>query len=595
MMHTNIMTLKRTNNCGELREKDIGKRVTLMGWVNRRRDHGGVIFADLRDRWGITQVVFNPEKNPDAHNLAEQIRNEWVVGISGVVEARPEGMINPKMDTGMIEVMCNKIEIYGPAETPPFMVEENTDASEEIRLKYRYIDLRRPDMQQNLILRHRITRVMRKTLSDMDFLEIETPFLMKSTPEGARDYLVPSRVNRGTFYALPQSPQTYKQILMVSGFDRYFQIVKCFRDEDLRSDRQPEFTQLDLEMTFVDEDDIFHVIECVVTEVFKEIFGIESGLSFPRMTYKEAINRYGIDKPDMRFGLELVDLSSVFEDCSFKVFRSVLEEGGVVKSINIKGCAVYSRKQIDDLITMSQEFGAGGMAWMKITEKGPESSIVKFFDEGILGKIMDTMKTEAGDLLIFMADQENIVHQVLSSIRNHLGNEIGLIKPDEYSFLWVTDFPLFEYSVEKKRLVSTHHPFTMPAVEDIPLLDTDPLNVRSRSYDLVLNGNEVVSGSIRIHDRELQKHVFEILGMEDEEATEKFGFLLDAFKYGAPPHGGIALGLDRFVMILAGRNTIRDVIAFPKTGNAVSLMDGTPSEVDAEQLSELGLKIIKIK
>ncbi len=593
-MKTDIMTLERTHNCGELRESDIGKRVTLMGWVNRRRDHGGVIFVDLRDRWGITQVVFNPEKHPDSHRTAEKMRNEWVIGVSGIVEARPEGMINPKMDTGVIDVFCDSIEIYSSAKTPPFMIEEDTSASEELRLKYRYLDLRRADMQRNLILRHRTAQVIRRILSEMGFIEIETPALMKSTPEGARDYLVPSRLHHGKFYALPQSPQTYKQILMVSGFDRYFQIVKCFRDEDLRADRQPEFTQLDIEMTFVNEEDIFRVVERVVTETFREILGMKVVPEFPRMTYDTVMEHYGVDKPDTRFGLEIVDLGDILETCTFRVFRDTLDRRGHVKGINVKACSGYSRKQIDDLIKLAQELGAGGLAWIKVTEKGPESSIVKFFSEDILEHIIKKMKAEAGDLLIFIADEKEIVNRVLASLRIHLGNELGLIKTDEYSFLWVTDFPLFDVSQEDGKIVSAHHPFTMPHVEDLSHLEKEPFKVRSRAYDLILNGCEVFSGSIRIHDSSLQRRIFKILGIDEKESAKKFGFLLEAFEYGAPPHGGIAMGFDRFTMILAGCQTIRDMIAFPKTGNAVSLMEGTPAEVDKEQLVELGLKLRKI-
>jgi len=587
------LRLKRTNNNGEFRISDKGKEVILSGWVHRRRDHGGVIFVDLRDRWGLTQVVFNPEHNPESHAIAEKIRPEWVISVHGVIRPRMEGMTNPKLATGEIEVICDDIEILSKSRPIPFPLDEYIEVGEEIRLKYRYLDLRHEEIQQNIIFRSNVAATIRNYLLKNDFLEIETPFFMKSTPEGARDFLVPSRNFFGKFYALPQSPQIYKQLLMISGFDRYFQITKCFRDEDLRKDRQPEFTQIDLEMSFVDEEDVLEIIERLVVEIFDKTMNIRFGMKLPRLTYAEAMKRYGVDKPDTRFGLELVDVRSVFSQCEFTVFRSILEKGGSIKSINIKGGASLSRSQIDGLISYAQEQGAGGMAWMKMTDRGLESSIVKFFDSGIQKALIEKMDAKSGDLLIFVADKINVVNKTLGAIRLKLGYDLKLIDESRFDVLFVTEFPLFELNEESGGLVSLHHPFTAPVEEDIPFLDSDPQKVRSRAYDLVINGTEIASGSIRIHDSSMQMRMLEKLGYSMKEARERFGFLLKAFEYGPPPHGGVAFGFDRFIMLLRGASSIRDVIAFPKTNQAISLMDDTPSEVTKEQLMELGLKIRK--
>ena len=587
------MRLKRTRNNSELRLSDVSKKVTLSGWVHRRRDHGGVIFIDLRDRWGLTQVVFNPEKHAEAHKIAEQVRPEWVISVGGTVDPRMEGMTNPKLDTGEIEVTCDDIEVLSKSKPIPFPLDEYRDVGEETRLKYRYLDLRREDIQQNLIFRSKAASIVRNYLTGTDFVEIETPFLMKSTPEGARDFLVPSRRTFGEFYALPQSPQLYKQLLMISGFDRYFQIIKCFRDEDLRKDRQPEFTQIDIEMSFVEEEDVLNLIEDLVTEIFDKAMGITFDQKIPRMTYAEAMDTYGIDKPDTRFGLELVNLNDILADCDFKVFKNVIESGGLIKSINVKGGASMSRSQIDGLIAYSQQQGAGGMAWMKFTEGGLESNIVKFFSESIQSALIERMEAVPGDLLIFIADRPDIANKTLGALRLKLGEDLGLIDTSKFDVLFVTEFPLFERDEESGGIAPMHHPFTSPVGEDIPLLDTEPLKVRSRAYDLVINGNEIASGSIRIHDTDLQLAMLKKLGISDDEAEEKFGFLLKALEYGAPPHGGCAFGFDRFIMLLRGAASIREVIAFPKTNQGISLMDNTPSEVSREQLIELGLNIRK--
>lgn len=587
------MRLKRTNNNGEFRISDKGKEVVLSGWVHRRRDHGGVIFVDLRDRWGLTQVVFNPEHNPEGHGIAEQIRPEWVISVHGVVRPRMEGMANPKLATGEIEVICDDIEIHSKSRPVPFPIDEYKEVGEEIRLKYRYLDLRRKEIQENLIIRSTVAAITRNYFLGNKFVEIETPFFVRSTPEGARDFLVPSRKFSGKFYALPQSPQLYKQLLMISGFDRYFQITKCFRDEDLRKDRQPEFTQIDFEMSFVDEEDVFEIIEGLVIEIFDKAMNIKFSEKLPRLTYDEAMNRYGIDKPDTRFGLELVGVGDVFSQCEFTVFRSVLENGGLIKSINIKGGASLSRSQIDGLISYAQEQGAGGMAWMKMTDKCLESSIVKFFDSGIQRALIEKMDAKSGDLLVFVADKQNVVNKTLGAIRLKLGSDLKLIDESRFDVLFVTEFPLLELDEETGKLVSLHHPFTSPVEKDIPFLDTEPEKVRSRAYDLVINGIEIASGSIRIHDSDLQMLMLEKLGFSKKEAQEKFGFLLKALEFGPPPHGGAAFGFDRFIMLLRGTSSIRDVIAFPKTNQAISLVDDTPSEVTREQLIELGLKLRK--
>lgn len=587
------MRLKRTNNNGELRLSDNGKEVVLSGWVHHRRDHGGLIFVDLRDRWGLTQVVFNPERNKKAHAAAEHIRSEWVISVRGMVEPRMEGMANPKLATGEIEIVVDELEVLSKSKPLPFPLDEYKDVGEETRLKYRYLDLRREDIQQNLIFRSKVAEVTRNYFWGREFVEVETPFLMRSTPEGARDFLVPARRFFGKFYALPQSPQIYKQLLMVSGFDRYFQITRCFRDEDLRKDRQPEFTQIDFEMSFVDEEDIFGIIEGLVIDIFSKAMNMTIEPKFRRLTYEDAMNRYGVDKPDTRFGLEMVDVSDLFEKSDFKVFRSVVENSGIVKSINVRGGASMTRSQIDALIPFAQAQGAGGMAWIKATENGLESSIVKFLDDGCRAALTERMEAKPGDLLIFVADRKTIANRALGALRLKLGEDLGLIDYSKFDILFVTEFPLFEMDEENKKLTFTHHMFTAPVEEDLKYLETDPLRIRSRAYDLVINGTEIVSGSIRIHDHDMQMRMFNRLGISEEDARGKFGFLMTAFDYGPPPHGGAAFGFDRFVMLLRGATSIREVIAFPKTNQGVSLMDEAPSEVDAEQLNALGLRIRK--
>ncbi len=583
---------KRTHNCGELRIENVGEEVCLMGWVGKRRDHGGVIFVDLRDRYGITQVVFRPDLEAETHAVAETIRNEFVLAIKGRVEPRPEGMANPKLPTGTIDIECSDLRLLNEADTPPFAIEPEIDVNEELRLRYRYLDLRRPDMQQALFLRHNAAQETRKYLIAQSFLEIETPFLMKSTPEGARDYLVPSRVQRGSFYALPQSPQTYKQLLMIAGYDRYFQIVRCFRDEDLRGDRQPEFTQIDIEMAFVTEADVMQLAEGLTRHLFEHVIGIDIPSPIPQMNYREAINRFGTDRPDTRFGLEIVDISKAALVSEFRVFRSVIDSGGQVRAINARGCANYSRKQIDDLTAFVAKHGAKGLAWIKVTDQGLESSIVKFFPDQAQQMLRESLDAQTGDLLLFVADQPAVVANALSNLRLELARQQDLMETGDFSFLWVTQFPLLEFDDDEKRYVACHHPFTSPMEADLDQLETTPGDVRARAYDLVLNGNEIAGGSIRIHHRETQERVFRMLGISERESREKFGFLLDAFRYGAPPHGGIAFGYDRLVALMSGKAFIRDVIPFPKTNTAASLMDGAPSTVDAAQLRELGLRLL---
>lgn len=583
--------LRRTHYCAGLTAKNIGEEVVLTGWVQRRRDHGGVIFVDLRDRQGLTQVVFSPEVNAHVHEKAHQLRSEYVLAVKGKVAARLEGTVNPNLATGEIEVMVEELKILNESKTPPFMIEDNIDIAENLRLKYRFLDLRRPSVAKALILRHNITAATREYLNNHGFIDIETPMLTKSTPEGARDYLVPSRVNAGSFYALPQSPQLFKQILMVAGYDRYYQIVKCFRDEDLRADRQPEFTQIDMEMSFVDREDVMALTEGLMKHLLREVHGVDLTDDFPVMTYDEAESRYGLDKPDIRFGLQHIDLSDIMDGCGFKVFADAVSKGGIVKAINVKGGATFSRKDLDDLTAYVGNYGAKGMAWIKITEEGWQSPIVKFFKDEEIEKIKERTGAETGDLLLFGGDKKNVVNESLGMLRNELAKRLGLIKDDSYSFLWVVDFPLLEYDGQTRRHAAIHHPFTAPLDEEVALLESEPAKVRSKAYDLVLNGSEVGGGSIRIHDQKLQRRIFNLLNISDEEAKAKFGFLLDALDYGAPPHGGLALGLDRLAMIMSGSDSIRDVIAFPKTQKASCLMTDAPSPVQAEQLTELNISL----
>jgi aspartyl-tRNA synthetase len=579
-------------HCGLLRKTDAGKVVTLCGWVHRRRDHGGLIFVDLRDRSGLVQVVFDPETSRENFALAEKLRSEFCVRITGEVSIRPEGLENKEIATGDIEVKAQKLEILSQSQVLPFAVDTRVDVDENVRLKYRYLDLRREELQKNLVLRHNITKAVRDFLDNDGFLEIETPMLTKSTPEGARDYLVPSRVNPGSFYALPQSPQIFKQLLMVSGFEKYFQIARCFRDEDLRKDRQPEFTQIDIEMSFIDEEDIYDLIERMFVYVFDKVLGIKLDAPFPRMPYAEAMERFGSDKPDTRFGMELVDLSDIARECGFKVFRDAVENGGQVKGLLVKGCADYTRKQLDDLTLLAQELGAKGLAYILYKEDEVKSPIVKFFSEEEIGRILERMNAEKGDLILFVADKKEVVAAVLGRLRLDLGEALGLIPHDKMNFLWIVDWPLLEWDSDEKRYVAVHHPFTSPKSPDF---DKDPGNALAKAYDLVLNGVELGGGSIRIHDAEVQSRLFRTLGISDEEAEEKFGFLLKAFKFGPPPHGGIAFGLDRMIWLLAGADSIRDVIAFPKTQKATCLLTEAPSSVDPRQLRELHIASTVVK
>lgn len=583
-------TMRRTHTCNQLSPDFVEQEVILMGWVLRRRDHGGVIFIDLRDRWGITQIVFNPEFNEQVHLKAHQLRSEWVLAVRGTVFRRPDDMANPKLATGGIEVLVNELRILNTSDTPPFPLDEDTEVSDNLRLQYRYLDLRRPEIADNMIMRHKAVQAVRAYLNDNDFLDIETPMLTRSTPEGARDYLVPSRVNPGKFYALPQSPQLFKQLLMMAGMDRYYQIVKCFRDEDLRADRQPEFTQIDMEFSFVGEEDIIEVTEGMIQAVFKSAAGINVQPPFRHMTYAEAMLRYGTDRPDTRFDLELVDLTDTLKDCKFKVFRSAIDSNGSVKAINAKGCAAFSRKDLDNLTEFAGRFGARGMAWIKIKDDEWQSPITKFFSKDEVEKMGAALNAEPGDLILFGADKTQVVHQVLSELRLELARRLKLVPEGVYEFVWITDFPLVEYDDGEKRFTALHHPFTAPQEDQINLLDTEPEKVNSRAYDLVLNGNEIGGGSIRIHQTELQKKMFSVLGIGAEEAEEKFGFLLRALELGAPPHGGIAFGLDRLMMILTGSSSIRDVIAFPKTQKATCPLTDAPASVARKQLTELSLR-----
>ena len=594
MTADNLGPMRRTHHCRELSIDDVGQEVVLMGWVQRRRDHGGVIFVDLRDREGITQVVFNPEISAAVHDKAQALRNEFVIGVRGKVDPRPEGMINPNLVTGAIEVLVTELKILNPAQTPPFMIEDGVDASETIRLKHRHLDLRRPELQQNILLRHRAAQAVRRYLDDNGFIDVETPVLTKSTPEGARDYLVPSRVTPGTFYALPQSPQIFKQLLMISGFDRYYQIVKCFRDEDLRADRQPEFTQIDIEMSFVGEEDIMEMTEGLMAVIFESVAGIDLARPFPRLTYDEAVGRYGLDKPDTRFGLELTEVSDIVGGSGFKVFASAVAKGGIVKALNAKGCADFSRKEIDDLTEFVSVYRAKGMAWIKIKPDGSwQSPIAKFFTDAEHQALAERLDLAPGDIVFFLADSPRIVNDGLGYLRNHLGQRLGLIDEKQFNFVWVTEFPMVEYDETEKRYQALHHPFTAPLEDQLEALASEPLKAKSRAYDLVLNGSEVGGGSIRIHNTDVQKKVFAALGLAPEDYEEKFGFLLNALESGAPPHGGIAFGFDRLVAILCGCSSIRDVIAFPKTQRAACLLTAAPSEAGPAQLDELGIRIRK--
>jgi len=589
------MKIKRTDYCGCLDKNSIGSRVSLCGWVQRRRDHGGLIFIDLRDRSGIVQIVFDREKcDADVFSLAESLRSEYVIGIKGEVVPRAEETVNPKMPTGEIEVKAELLEVFNASLTPPFYIEDGIDVDENLRLKYRYLDLRRPEMTGNLIIRHRAAMTVREYLDKNGFLEIETPMLIRSTPEGARDFLVPSRTVPGNFFALPQSPQLFKQLLMVSGMERYFQIVRCFRDEDLRADRQPEFTQIDIELAFTDEEEIQAVIEGMIKDLFKVCLGADLALPFPRMTYKEAITRYGTDKPDLRFGLELVDVTDIISNSGFNVFRQAAASGGVVRGLRVPGCASYSRKDMDDLTMMARQWGAKGLAWIAVSEGEVRSPIAKFLGQDELSSLVEKMGAKQGDLLLFVADREKTAAEVLGRLRTLFGQRLSLIPKNRFELVWITEFPLVSYDEEAGRHVANHHPFTSPVEEDIPLMETEPLQVRARAYDLVLNGVEIGGGSIRNHRHDIQEKVFKMLGLSKQQAWEKFGFLLQAFQYGAPPHGGIAFGFDRLVMLLAGQENIRQVIAFPKTGESRDLMTGAPAPVDPEQLRELHLKVTEV-
>jgi aspartyl-tRNA synthetase len=583
---------KRSCYCGEPRAAAVDQELTLVGWVRSRRDHGGVIFVDLRDRSGICQVVFNPEGDAESHEKAKQLRSEDVIAVRGVLAKRSPETINPELPTGEVELKSRGLRLLNASQVPPFIIDDETDANENTRLKYRYLDLRRPQSMGPLLLRYRMTKLIRDYLDGLGFIDVETPVLTKSTPEGARDYLVPSRIYHGKFYALPQSPQLFKQILMVGGLDRYFQIVKCFRDEDLRADRQPEFTQLDMEMSFVQPEDVMAVVEGMIALLFKELKGIDLARPFAKLTYEQAINRFGSDKPDMRFGLELCDFTDALRNCQAKVFTAAVQKGGVVKGIRIPNGGSMSRKELDDMTPFVATFGARGIAWTKITAEGWQSPIAKFLSEAQQKEVERISQAQIGDVVLFSADSAKIVHDSLGNLRLHLGEKLGLIPEKEYGLVWVVDFPLMEYDAEEKRYVALHHPFTAPLDEDLRLLDSEPAKSRSKAYDLAVNGTEVGGGSIRIHQVELQKKILGLMGIDAEEAQAKFGFLLEALSFGAPPHGGIAFGIDRLAMLLSGAKSLRDVIAFPKSQRAVCMLTEAPSEVAPRQLRELGIRVI---
>ena len=590
-MAESMKGLKRTHRCGELSSANIGEMVTVMGWVQKNRNKGGIVFVDLRDRSGILQIVFEGEDKSALIDKAAKLRSEFVIAVVGRVEAR-SGAVNENLATGEIEIRADELRILSESETPPFPIEENSKTKEELRLKYRYLDLRRPDLQKNLIMRSRIATLTRQFLSEEGFLEIETPILGKSTPEGARDYLVPSRVHPGSFYGLPQSPQLFKQLLMCSGYDRYFQIAKCFRDEDLRADRQPEFTQIDMELSFVDVDDVIDVNERLLARLFKEVLDVDVALPIPRMTWQEAMDRYCSDKPDTRFGMELVDVTEVVKDCDFVVFKGAVGNGGTVRGINAKGQGGMPRKKIDKLVDFAKDFGAKGLAYIALQEDGSmKSSFAKFMTEDEMQGLVRAMSGEPGDLLLFAADQNKVVWDVLGNLRLEIARQTEILDKNEYKFVWITEFPLLEWSEEQNRYVAMHHPFTMPMEEDLQYIDSDPGRVRAKAYDIVLSGNEIGGGSVRIFQNDVQEKMFEVLGFTKEQAHEQFGFLLDAFKYGVPPHAGLAYGLDRMVMLMAKEDSIRDVMAFPKVKDASCLMTEAPNIVDEKQLGELGLEL----